>query len=351
MVTEPTRTLTTEALRDLMEQLLAAVGCGADAADAVATVYLEAEIRGHKLQGLYRLPKMLRNLRDRRFNPNPRPRVVRERNASAIVDGDGGPGPPIGLFAADVAVRKAKEAGACAVGIRNSGDVFMVGYYGERIADAGLVAIVAEAAAPWVHPFGGAERLLSTNPLVVAVPTTGSRPFLLDAATSAMAHGSVVFAEGRGEQLPEGAALGPDGQTTRDPSLVLREGALSPLGGAKGYALSFFLSLLAGPLVGAAVGKTMLVPGFEGAVRSGDLMLAIDPAVFGDAEAFRRRVSGYLTEVTASRAQPGASAIRTPGERSFAERERTRRDDVAIDRFVWDEVTDIARELGVPIPA
>jgi LDH2 family malate/lactate/ureidoglycolate dehydrogenase len=344
------RVVEAEELRAVIDRLLTAAGCGPDAAAQTADVLLEGDLRGYAFQGVFHLPAMLRALRDGQMNPAGAPRVLREREATALVDGDGGLPPVAGLFAADLAVAKSRRAGSCAVGLVNCDPLYLVGYFGERIARAGCVGILASVGRPRVHPPGGIERILGTNPVVIAVPAQDGPPVLLDFATSALAYGAVVEARLRGQQLPDGVAIGPEGRPTRDPTLAV-EGALTPFGGHKGFGLNLCAGLLAGPLIGAAVGKAMAgAPICGRRTNRGDLMIALDPCAFGEAAAFRRAVSAHLAEVKASRRAPGVSDIRIPGERSFDERERRLREGVPVYEAVWTEIARAAAELNVRLP-
>ncbi len=224
----PARLIKADALGDLMRRLLMAVGLPSESAAICAEVFLEADLKGHAIQGVDHIHSMLLSMRDGRSNPGGRPRIVCEKEASALVDGEGGPGQPALLFAADLAVKKTKKAGCCAVGVRNCYDVFMLGYYGERIAREGLVGIVMTTGTPLVHPYGGADRLIGTNPLAIAIPAPGKGPVLLDFATSALASGTIVEALAHGEELPEGVAVGPDGLPTRDPAAAAGGGEFAP---------------------------------------------------------------------------------------------------------------------------
>lgn len=344
------RVLNPDALRDLMERLLAAAGCGPEAAMAAADVLLEADLRGYGTHGLIRLPAMVRRIQSGMINPRARPRVVEERDASALVDADRAMGPVGVIFGASLAARKAERSGCCAVGVVNCDHICMAGYYAERIARSGLVGLVAGVTQPLVHALGGAERLLGTNPLAIALPGEDGRPLLLDFATSEVAFGAVLQAKARGEALPPGVAVGPDGAPTTDP-VQAAAGALAPFGGHRGYGLCLFLGLLAGPLLGAKVGKPLGQAVREGHYDKGELVIAIDPAAFGDPREFRRAAAAHVEEVKASRKAPGASAIRVPGERSQAERGRRLREGVPIEEAVWAEVASLAEELKVAAPS
>ncbi|MEE9276096.1 MAG: Ldh family oxidoreductase [bacterium] len=346
---DSTRIVNADALRDLMERLLTAAGCGGEAAMATADVLIEADLRGYGSHGLLRLPDMLERIRSGRIDPQARPRIIEEREGSALVDGGRALGPVAAIFGASLAARKARKAGCCAVGVVNGDHICLTGYYAERIARAGLAGIVTSVTQPLVHPLGGSERLLGTNPLAIALPTEGDAPVLLDFATSEIAFGTVLKARVRGEKLPEGAAVGPDGQPTTD-AAAAAQGALAPFGGHKGYGLNLFLGLLAGPLLGAKVGKPLGAAVRSGRYDKGDLFVAIDPAAFGDPAVFRRAVSAHIEELKGSRQAEGAGGVRIPGERGFAERERRLREGAPIEERVWDEVAGLAEGLGVSMP-
>ena len=339
------------ALRRLMEDLLQAAGCKKRAAAAIADVFLEADLRGHSIQGLDHMFTMLRDLRSGRIDATATPRIVREKLGSALVDGRHGPGQIAATFAAALAVRKARRTGCAAVGVTRSSDIFMLGYYAERIARSGMIGIVFSNAPPRVHPPGGIDPVLGTNPLALAIPRGRRDPLVADLATAASASGHVRIAGYTASRLPPGIAIGPDGRPTVDPAVAI-DGALAPLGGHKGFALGLCVGILSGPLVGAAVGAPLagwLRPTGRAGPK-GHFMLAIDPAAFGDVALFHRSVSRHLREVKAVRRAPGAAAVRLPGERGFAARRDQRRTGVRILPEVWVRTRALAASLGVALP-
>ena len=97
-------------------------------------------------------------------------------------------------------------------------------------------------------PWGGTERLLSTSPIAAGFPT-GPRPVIIDLALSTVARGKIAAYAQRGEPLPDGWALDADGNPTNDAQEAL-VGMLSPLGGAKGFALAYLVEALTGALIG-----------------------------------------------------------------------------------------------------
>jgi L-2-hydroxycarboxylate dehydrogenase (NAD+) len=268
-----------------------------------------------------------------------------------LIDGQRGLGQPAALLAAEVAARKAHEVGAAAVGVTESEDIFMIGYYAEQIARAGAIGLVFTSGPPLVHPHGGMEKMLSTNPIAFGIPTGGAHPFVFDMATSAQSNARIRQAAYHGEQVPPGSGIGPDGRPTND-AATIRKGAISPLGGHKGFGLGLVVALLSGPLTGSDIGPALAgMIGDGPAAAQGHFFIAIDPAALGDPTAFEERVRTYLEQIKSSRRAPGAEPIRIPGERAFAERERCLREGIEVLTATWDIIGGLAGELGVELPA
>ena len=204
MTERPTRIVKPEVLRDLMERLLSAAGCTDVNARETAEVFLEADLRGIGLQGFDHLFDMLDDIR---------------RGA---------------VFATDLAIRKAREAGTATVGLVNGADIYMIGYYTDRMARAGMVGFVFSASSSLVHPHGGVERKLGTNPIAIAVPTAGADPVLLDMAPSVLSSSRIRQAAYHGEHVPPGSGVDVRGQPTTE-AAAIDAGAICPPRRTQGF--------------------------------------------------------------------------------------------------------------------
>jgi LDH2 family malate/lactate/ureidoglycolate dehydrogenase len=351
------RTVTVEVdqLRRFMREILMAVGCDADVADELADVHLDADLRGVAVQGLNHLINShQRELRSGKEVPSAKPEVVLDRPAVAMIDGHSGPGPIAAATAARLAVAKAREVGCAAVGIRNSHDLYMAGRYATQIAEAGLVGMVfSDDVVPVVHPVGGAEGVIGSNPMAIAVPSAGT-PVVIDFSPIETLPTYIRYAQRYGEQLPAGVAHGPSGEDTIDPALVGNGrdwqpdlGAIAPLGN-KGYGLLLAIDLLSGALVGCSMGTDHVT---DQNSTKGHLLVAIDPAAFGDSETFCNAVTHRCELVKSSRLASGSPGIRVPGERSAAALASALASGVvAVDEICWSDATALAQELGVTAP-
>uniref|UniRef100_UPI0013D66CBB Ldh family oxidoreductase n=1 Tax=Proteus mirabilis TaxID=584 RepID=UPI0013D66CBB len=65
----------------------------------------------------------------------------------------------------------------------------------------------------------------------------GRPPIVVDLALSTVARGNIVAAKQKGEAIPAGWALDPEGRPTTDADQALK-GTMVALGGAKGTALA-----------------------------------------------------------------------------------------------------------------
>ena len=333
-------------LRKLMLEILLAVGCDTSSAETTADVLIEADLRGYETHGLIRLPAIVNRIQSGMINPTARPYITKENGSCSLVEGDRSIGAVGAKYAAILASKKALENGCSTVGIVNSDHICLTGYYAELIAKMGCVGIVLGITTPLVHPLGGIERLLGTNPLAISIPSTTENPYLLDFATSSISNGSVIKAAVEGEEIPEGTALGPDGIPTTDPNQASK-GALTPFGGHKGYGLCLTIGLLAGPLLGAKVGKPLAQSVAEGHYDKGDLFIAIDPSSFGDSDVFRNSVFEHLFEVKSVAKSEGTNEVRVPGERAYKERKKRLEDGIVFDQGIWNKINNLCKELNV----
>jgi len=308
--------------RALAEAALRAIGYPDADARIIADHVIDAALCGYEYSGL---AKILNIPETEHFRLPRRPmRVVRETGVSLAFDGGNNVGMLALFHAAEATIKKTAEHGIALVSVT---DAFMSGrsaYYVEMIAKAGLVAIHTAASSGLVAPPGGTRPILGTNPIAIAVPSSQG-PIVLDMGTSAYMMTELLLRERLGEPLPEGVALGPDGEPTRDAALA-RRGTLLPFGGYKGFGLALMLQAL-GLLAGT---------GPNGERDYGYLFIAFKPDLLAPADVFERDVTQLIERIKATPRQAGVDEIRIPSERAFRARERALRVGLEIDRLVYD---------------
>src|SRR5580658_1303830 len=109
-----------ERLAGFVFRVFTAAGLPAHDAQTLANLRVEADLRGSDTHGVIRLPLYVRRIRAGGINPKPDIRVVSDRPAAALIDGDNGMGHLVMKRAAELAIEKAKATGMGWVGARMS---------------------------------------------------------------------------------------------------------------------------------------------------------------------------------------------------------------------------------------
>jgi len=321
-------------------------------AELIARLITEADLQGSDGHGVIRLPAYAKRIQAGGINRDPKLRVVEERAAMAVVDGDNGMGHVVVSYAVDLAIAKAREAGVAWVNTRYSNHAGPASLYARRALDEDMIGIYfAVGNANHLPPWGGMDLLLSTNPIAAAIPAASEPAVVLDMATTVAAYGKVKAKAKRGEMMPEGWMIDRQGRPLLDPTLA-DEGFLLPIGGHKGYGLALMVGLLAGTLGGAAMGREVIDfnADFVSVTNTGQAILMIDVRAFGDPAQFKQAVDRLVRDLRGAQRLPGVERIWLPGEQSHERRERNRLEGIALPPALLDELNALAAQLGIAAP-
>lgn len=337
-----------QSLTDFAAGLLAVAGSDAGEARIVANNLVQANRRGIDSHGLIRLPVYIRRLGAGKIVSPAPVSIVHQTAATALVDGGGGWGAVVGKSAMELAVSKAREAGCCAVAVRNSNHFGYAAWYGQMAIAEGMIGIATTNASPIVTPYGGREPLLGTNPICICAPAADEPPFVYDGATTVVARGKVDLAASEGRRIPPGWGVDAWGRETTDPREVAN---LLPLGGYKGYDLAVAVDILAGVLAGGAYGPAV------GSLRDPDrphvvshFFCALNVAAFRDPQDFRTdmdRMIRRLRESPPAESETGVLIAGDPERAAQAERDAT---GIPLPDQVEADLRRLAAALGVPFP-
>jgi len=336
-------------LAAFIARALIAAGLPAADADIVAGLMAEADLRGSDTHGVIRLPLYLRRIRSGGINVKPNIRVVSDRPAAALIDGDNGMGHLIMRRAAHLAIDKARAAGIGWVGARMSNHAGPAALYATLPLHHEMIGIYfAVGSNNHLPPWGGAENLLGTNPMCVAVPAHDEPAIVLDMSPTVAAFGKVRLAAQRGEAMPVGWMIDRDGKPLTDPKRA-DEGYLLPIGDYKGAGLSLIIGILAGALNRAALGREVVdfVKQAGTPTNTGHAIAAIAIDAFMPPAEFRRAIDAVIRDIRNSRRLPGVERIWLPGEQSHAKLLDRRANGIPMPKSLRDSLDAAARELDV----
>lgn len=315
---------------------LTASGASLVNAASTASALVAADVDGQSGHGLSRLPSYAAQVKAGKIDGLAVPALSRTRLASLRIDANGGFAYPALDLAIDALPALALEAGVAAAGIFASHHIGQAGRTVERLADRGLVALVVSNTPAAMALPGGTRAMMGTNPVAFAAPLEGHAPLVIDLALSLVARSKIVAAQRTGQRIPADWATDSAGKPTTDPAAALG-GALAPIGGAKGAVLALMVEILCGALAGGHYGwdASSFLDDRGPSPGVGQMLIAFDPTAFGGS-GFPARMAGLLA------AFAGDSAVRLPGERRLANRERARVHGVSIPTELHAQINKLA---------
>lgn len=325
-----------------------AAGAKKHDADCVAKSLVTADLAGHPSHGVIRVASYLQAINQGLIDVRANPEVIGDDGATARVDAHDCFGQVAGRFAIGVAIAKAREYGVSTVALFRS---YHVGRLGDYVAHAaaeqmvGLGFCTATGADGRVAPFGSKEPIFGTNPFAAAIPSSDSQPVILDFATSAVAEGKLRVAVNKGESVPEGWLLTPDGEPTSDPSDHYIGGPLLTFGGHKGSGFAIINDLLGGVLAGKG---TRALPGLVSG--NGVLFVVIDVCRLQPVIDFLAGVAAHSQMIRNATPAPGIEEVMVPGDPEQRAAAKHERYGIPIDIATWTALTDAAGAHSIKPP-
>jgi len=331
--------LSLDEVEDLSYRMLVASGASDLQARPTARSMRDAEAEGIRTVGLSYLPTYCDHLRCGKVVGDAVPSVSLPRAATVHVDARLG-FCHAGYEAGESAlVDAARSQGIAMMVLSHSYSAGVLGWFVDRLARHGLVALMFANSSPLMAPHGGRRPWFGTNPFAWAAPRRNGDPVVADLSSSMVAWVKVNAAAAAGESIPLGWALDADGNPTTDAKKAL-EGSMVPAAGHKGSALALLVDIMSGGVAGSNFSHE--APSFGGTVGGppdvGQVVIAIDPSV---------TTPHYLDrlehEFTALAAEPG---VRLPGDRRLHERAAAEANGVAVPADLMALLTSYTEPTG-----
>ena len=340
--------------RDIFEKY----GFAHEEARQITDVVILADLYGIRSHGVQRLIRYHKSIVNGCVKVDAKPEIVFETPVSAVIDGHDGMGQLVSVFAMRLAIEKAGRTGMAFVSVRNSNHFGIAGYYTKMACDAGMIGISCTNSESIMVHTGAREAILGSNPLSFAMPAD-PYPFWFDAATTVVPKGKLEVYHKAGKPLCSAWATDDTGKACTDAREVLscidekRGGGILPVGGIseetgghKGYGFGMIVELLSSITSCGATSNHHVREPQRGAGTC-HAFLAIDPAIFGDEQAIRARLSDFLRELREAKRADENTPVYTHGQKEAESMERRRKEGIAVDISTVAEMVGICRDLGI----
>ena len=295
-MTDPVRLALAEA-EDLCVRALLASNVSEANARSTAAALVNAEADGQKGHGLSRVPSYSAQALSGKVDGHAEPSMERPGTALLRVDAKSGFAYPAIDIACKTLAEVAAVTGVASACIYNSHHLGQAGAHAERLANAGLVALIFSNSPKAINFWGGRDPMMGTNPIAFAAPRANAEPLVIDLALSKVARGRILAAKNAGEKIPEGWALDSNGMPTDDPALAM-QGSMLPIGDAKGAALVLMVELLAAALTGANFGfeASSFFEATGDAPGIGHTLIVFEPAM-SSGKRFQERMDNIVAAI------------------------------------------------------
>lgn len=306
-------------------------------AQATAEALVAAEAEGLSGHGLSRVALYAQHLKQGRVDGKARPKVVKKKGATCLVDANGGLAFLASALAVREAIKRAKRYGVAFAGVTNSHHFGAAAYHLAPVAQAGLVGLAFTNSPSAINAWGGKKAFFGTNPIAAVFPRKDANPVVVDLSLTEVVRGKIMLYAKEGKPIPLGWAVDKDGSPTTDAQAALT-GSLSAIGGAKGTALALMVEVLCVALTGAAFSfenDSYFEPG--GKPRIGHAIMAIDPDALAGAESYFSRLEAMISGMLAE------EGVRLPGARRQQAAARARADGVEISDALLSELRALVR--------
>ena len=349
-----------ETLVDFTIEALTAMGTSLEDARIIADVIITSDLWGVRSHGIAHLKMYHERIKNGLQHSTTNLLLVKDAQATAVIDGGNGMGMVVGYQAMKLAIEKARQYGLGAVAVRNSSHYGVAGYYPLMAVKEGMVGLSVTNAHPSTAPTFGVVPMLGTNPIAVAAPTDEPFPYMYDAATSVVPRGKIEVAARAGKPIPEGWVIDQEGLSATDTSSMIEEmnkgnvallpvGGLGELmGGHKGYGLATMVEIFSAAFQNGTYLWGLTDTDAEGNpqfLRIGHFFLAIDVAHFIELDAFKKITGDMMRELRCSKVAPGQNRIYTAGEKEYYNTQRVRKEGVEIPPGVQKALRALKEEL------
>ena len=340
-------------LYNYLLETLKNVGVPENDAKIITDSLTQADLRGVNTHGIYHLPKYIARIKAGSLKAVTNITIVSETSSVTLLDGGGGFGHVAGHKAMQMAIKKSKENGISLSLVKNSNQFGAAAYFSMLALEEDQIGFATTNASPTIAPTGSISPLLGTNPISIAVPAGKYCAPVLDFALSVSNLSKIKKAAEQGLEIPLGLATNSEGEETSNAQDAVK-GLLIPIGGYKGYGLSFMVDVLCGVLSGASfgpfVGKHIQDPNKKAKPQNeGHAFLAINIEKFMNISVFKSRIDKYIKIIKSSQKLKGVEEIYYPGEKESRTKIEQTRKGIKLEKVLIDDLIKVGKEYGLDV--
>lgn len=330
-----------EDMKSVFSRILLSRGLANEDAEALAKIFADNSLDGIYSHGVNRFPRLISYLDNGRIALSAQATVDYQFGAFERWNGHRGLGPLNACRAMDRACDLAEKFGIGIVALGNNNHWMRGGSYGWQAAEKGFIGICWSNTMPNMPVWGGMDRKIGNNPIVMAIPIEDGHHLVVDCALSQFSYGKLEEYKLNGSRLPVVGGYDSQGKLSTDPAEIEKTWRVLPMGYWKGSGLSVALDAITSILTMA--NSVHEIGAFGEEVGLSQVFIAIHGAQFSSSDTNSAVVSSIISDIKSSVLDPDFSSIRYPGEREFNTRQKNLREGIPIVEEVWNQILEYTR--------
>jgi 3-dehydro-L-gulonate 2-dehydrogenase len=325
-------------MQSVYRRILKKLGFPDREALACAEIFAVNSLEGIYSHGVYRFPRFVDFIRKGIMDVGAKPELIHAAGVLEQWNGNLAPGPLNAVFCTNRAMEIAEVHGMGCVAMARTNHWMRGGTYGWRAASKGFVFLGWTNTEANMPAWGGRDRRLGNNPMVLAVPC-GKEAMVLDFAMTQFSYGKMEAARMEGKKLPFPGGFGQDGELTDDPGAILESWRALPIGYWKGSGLAMLLDVLA-TILSSGI-STHEISRREQEYGVSQVYLAIDLKKLSNYPAMDAAISGIIEDLRRSVPDGPGADIRYPGEKILQTRRENLTHGIPVLKQVWEEILQL----------
>tara|TARA_B100000745_G_scaffold152280_1_gene99623 strand:+ start:224 stop:1324 length:1101 start_codon:yes stop_codon:yes gene_type:complete len=341
------------------KEIFLKMGLSEEDADLSTDVLIYADLNGVDTHGVSNmLRSYVRMYQQKKTNPRPNIKIVKESGAIVTLDGDKGLGVHTAPKAMKLAVDKAKKNGVGIATLNNAGHLGAAGYHAKIAVDNDMIGVCMSGGGGFAMlPTYGAEPRFGTNPIAWAAPADKEAYFMFDAATTQIAGNKIKLLERLQVPVAPNWLAKEDGSPIKEEKKLgsedfhedgrLKNLHMLPFGGDrengshKGYAFAAIVDIMCCMLGGVQAGHLG---------GNGHYFAAYDIDSFSDLKTFKKNMDDFLIGLKNTPPAPGHERVIYPGLAEYETRTEREKNGIPYHPEVIEWFESITAELEIKIP-
>lgn len=320
------------------KRVLIKKGFNEEYAEEAAIIFTDNSCDGVYSHGVNRFPRVIEYLEKGYIKPNVVATKVSGFGGLEVWDGNLGLGNLNAKRSMDRAVELAREFGIGCVALNNNNHWMRGGAYGWQAANAGCIGICWTNTQPNMPAWGGEDRRIGNNPLIMAIPRKDGH-IVADIAMSQFSYGKIEESKFKNEKLPVPGGYDSEGNISYDPVEIEKTWRVLPIGYWKGSGLSIALDVIATVLSGGKstyeIGK---LGGDEYALSQ--VLIAIDPSK-NNTDDMENSMNDTVDYIKNSIPVTENGEVFYPGELEILKRKENLELGIPVEDKVWNKITSM----------